>query len=259
MTPQDKQSLTDALTNGAVRPHYQPKVHLASGEIAGFEALARWYHPDGSVRRPGTFVDQIVELGLQGDFVFSMARQVVADIGTCLDRGLDPGQVSLNIPEVALATISGRQELQDILDRSPRVRAHLTFEITEDVFIARSADVIQTSITGFRDQGIRISLDDFGTGFASFHHLQRLDFDELKIDTDFVRGLGHNSTAEVLVRGFLDIASGIGVDVVAEGVETTDQERALTNMGCPMGQGHLYSAALPLEDALALLGKKTTT
>ena len=121
------------------------------------------------------------------------------------------------------------------------------------MFIARAADTIQAAITGFRDLGVRISLDDSGTGFASFHHLRQLDFDELKIDTTFVAGLGHDATAEVLVRGFLNIASGLGVSVIAEGVETEAQSRDLINMGCMTAQGFLFSAAVPLDLAIAKL------
>jgi len=100
---------------------------------------------------------------------------------------------------------------------------------------------------------VRISLDDFGTGFASFHHLRQLDFDELKIDTSFVDGLGHDATSEVLVRGFLNIASGLGVSVIAEGVETEEQSRDLMNMGCVSAQGYLFSPAVPLHAAMQLL------
>jgi EAL domain-containing protein (putative c-di-GMP-specific phosphodiesterase class I) len=118
----------------------------------------------------------------------------------------------------ALSWYTGRQDLHRILAASPTAAQHVTLEITEDVFIARAADAIQASIASFRDLGVRISLDDFGTGFASFHHLRQLDFDELKIDTSFVAGLGHDLTSEVLVRGFLNITSGLGVSVIAEGV-----------------------------------------
>jgi len=256
MTPDNKQILVDSIANGTLKPYYQPKIHLPTGRIIGFEALARWDHPTQGRRLPSEFIEQINELGLQGDFLTCMATQVVRDVTAMLDMGLDPGQVSLNMPEVALATHSGRQDLHRILAASPNAIAHLTFEITEDVFIARSADVIQASIISFRDLGVRISLDDFGTGFASFHHLRQLDFDELKIDTSFVAGLGHDSTSEVLVRGFLAIASGLGVSVIAEGVETKAQSQELINMGCMVAQGYLFGAAVPITQASDLLAKQ---
>jgi len=256
MTPDDKQALSDGILNRDVRPFYQPKIHLPTGQIIGFEALARWDHATRGIVQPTDFVDQITELGLQGDFMLSMAKQVIEDVNAMLDRDLDPGQVSLNVSEVALATLTGRQELVTLIEANPKAADHLTFEITEDVFIARAADTIQASIAAFRSLGVRISLDDFGTGFASFHHLRQLEFDELKIDTTFIDGLGHDATAEVLVRGFLNIASGLGVSVVAEGVETADQSRDLINMGCLTAQGYLFSAAVPLTKATDLLVKQ---
>jgi diguanylate cyclase (GGDEF)-like protein len=187
------------------------------------------------------------------DFMMSMAEQVIEDVNTMLDRDLDPGQVSLNVSKVALATLTGRQELLALIEANPKAAVHLTFEITEDVFIARAADTIQASIAAFRLLGVRISLDDFGTGFASFHHLRQLDFDELKIDTTFIDGLGHDATAEVLLRGFSNIASGLGVSVVAEGVETANQSCDLINMGCLTAQGYLFSAAVPMAKVTDLL------
>lgn len=253
MSAEDKQCLIEAITNGAITPYYQPKIHLPTGQIIGFEALARWEHPDGITRNPSDFLEQINDLGLQGDFLMTMAHQVTRDIMKMRDAGLDPGQVSLNVPEVALATHTGCQDLHRVIGQFPEVADYLTFEITEDVFIARAADAIQASIATFRALGVRISLDDFGTGFASFHHLRQLDFDELKIDTSFVAGLGHDTTSEVLVRGFLSIASGLGVSVIAEGVETDAQSRDLVNMGCLSAQGHLFSAAVPIASAMDLL------
>ena len=236
-----------------IEPYFQPKVSLITGEIRGFEALSRWRHPKRGLLLPAKFIPSINELGLQGDFMVAIVHRVIDDIQNMLALGLDPGQVSLNVPEVALATHSGRRDLENIVRANPEVAQHLTFEITEDVFIARAADTIQASIATFRAQGVRISLDDFGTGFASFHHLRQLDFDELKIDTSFVGGLGNDATAEVLVRGFLNIASGLGVSVVAEGVETEDQRRDLINMGCMTAQGYLFSEAVPFAKATLLL------
>lgn len=253
MAPLDKQALIEALSTGDLRPYYQPKFCLQTGEIIGFEALTRWHHPDGTVREPEEFLPQINDIGLQGDLMSTIARQVITDVRTLIGKGLDPGQVSLNLSEVALATVSGRQDLHAIIATNSDVAEHLTFEITGDVFIARAADAIQTSITSFRNLGVRISLDDFGTGFASFHHLRKMKFDELKIDTSCIADLGQDPGADVLVRGFHDIAKGLGVDVVAEGVETNTQKRALLTMGCQVAQGYLFSPAVQLDAAIALL------
>ena len=128
----------------------------------------------------------------------------------------------------ALSWYTGRQDLHRILAASPTAAQHVTLEITEDVFIARAADAIQASIASFRDLGVRISLDDFGTGFASFHQI------------------------------FLNIASGIGVSDIAEGVETQAQSQELINMGCVAAQGYLFSPAVPLAQAAELFTPQKT-
>lgn len=253
---EDRTAILDAMMRSHIRPFYQPKVCLETGRIEGFEALARWLHPSRGLLPPGEFLPQVNELGLQGDFLSHIAGAVLRDVAALMAEGLDPGQVSINVPEVALATRSGRADLEALIGRYLQVRGNVTFEITEDVFIARSAEMIQASIAHFRGLGLRISLDDFGTGFASFQHLRQLEFDELKIDTTFVAGMGLDPAADVLVAGFLSIGTGLGVRVVAEGVETDDQLRQLRQMGCTVGQGYLFGAAMPLAEARARLERE---
>lgn len=250
---EDRRILSEALRNREIVPHYQPKVRLDSGGLIGFEALARWNHPTRGLLFPRDFLPQINELGLQGEFSATMVARVLEEVSSLVDEGLDPGQVSVNLPEVTLATHSGRDELDALLARHPAAQGRLTFEITEDVFIARSGDIIKESVAHFRRAGIRISLDDFGTGFASFQHLRQLQFDELKIDGSFVAALGHDPAAEVLIRGFLSIASGLGVLVIAEGVETRAQVGHLRRMGCVFAQGWHFSRSIPFEEARARL------
>ena len=254
----DRQDLLEAIRARQIKPHYQPKITLDTGAVCGFEALARWDHPTLGLRPPSTFLPQINELGLQGDFLSFMAGQILHDISALVAEGLDPGQVSINIPEVALATHSGHRDLDLLLAAHPLAAGHVTFEITEDVFITRSGGMIQTSIAAFRRSGVRISLDDFGTGFASFQHLRQLEFDELKIDTSFVQGLGVDPAAEVLVSGFLAIAAGLGVEVIAEGVETADQLARLRALGGQFAQGYLFGKAMPLDEARMLLIVETS-
>ncbi|SMY08975.1 putative bifunctional diguanylate cyclase/phosphodiesterase [Flavimaricola marinus] len=249
VTLQDRACIIDALEKGQIGPHYQPKVNLRTGCLTGFEALARWDHPERGLLLPGRFLPQIDELGLQGDFLNHMAEAVLSDVTGLLAEGLNPGQVSINVPEVTLATYSGRQDLDRLLEKFAGAKPFITFEITEDVFITRAGDFIQESISHFRAQGVRISLDDFGTGFASFQHLRELEFDELKIDTSFVAGLGIDPSAEVLVEGFLSIAKGLGVDVIAEGVETDAQRNRLLELGAHFGQGWRFGRAIPLDEA----------
>lgn len=258
MSHGDRMLLIEGLRNGQIRPYYQPTVHLATGALAGFEALARWHHPTRGTLTPAAFLDQIGNLGLQGDFLTCITGQVLADVSALLAEGIDPGQVSLNLPEIALATQSGRRDLDALIAQHPAALSHITFEITEDVFIARAGETIREGIAHYRRAGISVSLDDFGTGFASFQHLRQLEFDELKVDPSFVADLGRDPVAGVLVAGFLSIAFGLGVRVIAEGIETENQRSLLLRMGCRLGQGYLFGRAVPFAEArIRLLAEAT--
>ena len=253
LTLHDRVRLETAIRQGEIRPHYQPKIELSSMRLSGFEALARWEHPERGLLLPGDFVKDLQELSLMPEFTLAMVRNTLRDIRLWARNGLDPGRISVNIPEVVLATQTGRDELDWLLAEFEDVRANLTFEITEDVFIARAGDFIQSSIAHFSSNGVRISLDDFGTGFASFQHLRQLRFDEMKIDTSFVAGLGSDPVATVIIEGFLSIARGLEVKVVAEGVETEAQLARLRELGCHHAQGFLFGPALPFEAAIEWL------
>jgi diguanylate cyclase (GGDEF)-like protein len=249
----DRAMIKRAMLKHQIEPYFQPKVCLTTGEIRGFEALSRWRHPKRGLLLPAKFLPSINELGLQGEFLLHTTELVLKQVTEMLDEGLDPGQVSVNVPEVALATLSGRSEVLNLINRYPAARAQITFEVTEDVFIARSGNIIQESIAIFRRAGVRISLDDFGTGFASFKHLRELEFDELKLDTAFVRDVGKKHDADVLVQGFLNIGKGLGVTVIAEGIETQQQLAILRRMGCKLAQGFLFGKAQPIEESKLLL------
>ncbi|MBR2655085.1 MAG: EAL domain-containing protein [Loktanella sp.] len=250
---EDRQILLAAMQTGEIVPYYQPKICLETTRVVGFEALSRWHHPTRGLLAPADFLPQINELGLQGEFTLHTVRRVLRDLQDITADGFDPGQVSVNIAEVTLATVSGHNDLLNLIDVYPHLRRHLTFEITEDIFIARSSEIIQRSISNFRKIGVRISLDDFGTGFASFQHLKELEFDELKLDTGFVRDLGIDTATHVLVEGLLTMAQGLGVQVVAEGVETQEQSKMLRDLGCRFVQGYLYGRPVPFADTLARL------
>ncbi|MCK0095422.1 EAL domain-containing protein [Yoonia sp. F2084L] len=248
-TLKDREMLIRAMETGQIVPHYQPKVRIDTGQLVGFEALSRWHHPTRGILPPSQFLPMINELALQGAFMTHTARHVMDDLAQMVDDGLDPGQVSINMSEVTLATLVGRKELFAVIERYPALRRYLTFEITEDIFIARSSDVIRRSIALFRQAGVRISLDDFGTGYASLQHLKELEFDELKLDTGFVRDLGIDPTAKVLIEGLVTISKGLNVDLIAEGVENLKQRDMLRDMGCLHVQGYYYGGAVPFEEA----------
>ena len=242
-----------AIAQGNIRPYYQPKVDLLTGEILGLEALARWEMDDGKIGMPGYFIPKIEELGLMHDFTYAITRDVIKDINRWQEMGFDRIPVSINIDERMLSTPNGLQDLLWIVTEGKVPAGLLTFEVTEDVVLGRAGDFIRNAIQILSEQGVRISLDDFGTGFASFRHLEELHLDELKIDTSFVTKIGKKPTAQVIIEGFLGIAAGLDIEVVAEGVETEEQRDFLLKRGCKVGQGFLFSPAKSFIDVTKLL------
>ena len=248
-----RDDLVTALQTRAFEAYYQPKIALADGELVGFEALARWNHPRLGVLVPDDFMPMLGEYGLLGDFNFTMLRKVLSDLDRMIKMDLDPISISLNVSELSLSTENGRQDIEWVLAEHPGLLHKLSFEMSENVLVSRAAEQVTQALGGFRDMGVRVSLDDFGTGFASFQHLRRFPFDEIKIDSSFVRSLGADAATEVIVDGFLSIAAGLGVHVVAEGVETREQARVLQQQGCYCAQGHFFGMAVPFDEMLNVI------
>jgi len=152
-TLEDRQSLMTAMCEGRIRPYYQPKVYLVTGEIIGFEALSRCHHPTNGLLPPSQFLPMIKEFILQSAFMIHTAVRVMQDLSKIVEKGLDLGQKPINVWEVTTATLLGRKDLFAILDRYPAQRPYLTFETTEDICIARSIDIIRQSINLLRQAG----------------------------------------------------------------------------------------------------------
>lgn len=155
-----------------------------------------------------------------------------------------------------LATRSGMDDLRRLVMENQQLARLLTLEITEDVFIARAAETIRDNVDMLAALGVRISMDDFGTGYGSFKHLREFTIHELKVDREFVEGIGRDRSSEVIIDGFLAIASGLGLMVVAEGIETRAQARYLHQRGCQFGQGFLFCRPLPFEAAVDYLAER---
>lgn len=244
-TADERAALEAAIRTGEIRPHYQVKVELATGRVAGLEALARWVRPGGATVLPAGFLPRIAEAGLLGILTHAMLRQVLSDIRAWRAEGLDPGRVAVNVPEEVLALGSSIDDIEWLLAEYPEAAQHLAVDATEGVVIARGAPAIRGHVRRLSALGVRVAVDDFGTGHASFRHLDHFRFHELKIDGAFIARLGSDPAADLVVAGFLAIARGLGADAVAEGVETADQAEALRRMHCRFAQGYLFGTPAP--------------
>ncbi|MFY0611421.1 MAG: bifunctional diguanylate cyclase/phosphodiesterase [Hyphomicrobiaceae bacterium] len=245
--------LERAIECGEFQAYYQPKIDMQTGNFVGFEALARWIHPDRGVVAPEYFLDDIHSYGLLDQFSRAVLEAVSEQLAEWKSEGLQIPSIAINLAEITLATESGLDDLLRRLARLPIARERITLEITEDVFISRSSDAIRESLAKLHNAGFRISLDDFGSGYASLRHLTELPIDELKIDTQFVAGIGRDHTAEVIIDGFLSMAEGLKAEVVAEGVETESQASFLKDGGCHHAQGFLFGKPLSAQEAQAYL------
>jgi Amt family ammonium transporter len=234
--------------------HYQPVVSLASGEISGFEALVRWQHPERGLLAPGEFIPLAEESELIvdiGERVLRLACQQAA----AWDRERPDGPpigISVNISPRQVADRTLPERVKSALDESGIEPERLSLEVTETVLV----DELESPMQAFgllKDLGVGLVLDDFGTGFSSLGYLQRFPFDQLKIDRSFVSHLESNPANAAIVKSVTAIAEALGLGVVAEGVETEAQLRAITELGCHQVQGFLFSRPVPPEQAIRLL------
>ena len=225
---------------------YQPIVRLATGKVEGFEALCRWKHPRGERVGPDIFVPVIESLGLIGRLgrvVLELACDQVQEWNR--DRAREEHvSVTVNCSSGEFGQPLFRNDLLMTVARAGIDPGMLKIEVTESTLM-QNPELVQQIISELRDAGIRIGIDDFGTGYSSLAYLHRLPLDLLKIDKSFVRNLQTCSETREIVRTIIAFAQSLNLDVVAEGVETSEQQRILFEMGSTHAQGYLYSKPMP--------------
>ncbi len=242
-----------ALDEGQFSVYYQPQVELGSGRIRGAEALIRWHHPRRGLVSPAEFIPLAEEVGLIVPIGEWVLDTVCAQMADWIARfGWSPS-VSVNISARQLQMQDFAQGVQDALDRHRLPPQLLELELTEHSLMQqhqRAAELLD----GLKRQGVRLVLDDFGTGYSNLMTLSSMPFDMLKVDRSFVCGLGDTPQSRALVSMIIALAAQLQLKVVAEGVETPDQQALLIRLGCDFVQGYLHSPPLPAPgfEALAL-------
>ncbi|WP_435871873.1 putative bifunctional diguanylate cyclase/phosphodiesterase [Micromonospora echinospora] len=231
--------------------NFQPIVDLGSGEVIGAEALARWHHPTHGLIDPLRFLEAVERSGLLPAFAEAILDQALIAAGSWRDAGFDlPVSVNVSPRSLLDARFPGA-----VL---ARLRAHdlppdrLVLELTETLTLSQ-LDVVDRVLSRLRDSGVRLALDDFGTGYSSLSLLSRIPVHELKIDRSFVTAMETAPEAAAVIRSTLDLGRSLNLTVVAEGVESEPQRRALWELGCAAGQGHLFARPLPAGALLASL------
>ena len=243
----------EAISSDQIVPFYQPKVCLTSGRVIGLEALARWQHPSKGVLTPGYFGAVFDDPELAQAISESIVSQVASDMRGWLDQGIDLGRVAVNLSSAQFSQSGLADEILGILERSNVPPEHFEVEVTETVFLGKSADHVAAILGQFRQRGVQISLDDFGTGYASLTHLKQFPVDHLKVDQSFVRNLEHDTGDEAIVTAVIGLGRSLNLQVTAEGVETLGQAKRLRELGCHNAQGYLYARPMAASQVPDLL------
>jgi diguanylate cyclase (GGDEF)-like protein len=244
-----------ALREGLIDAHYQPVVRLDTGEIVGMEALCRLVRPDGEIIPAAAFHQATADVHVASDLTQRMMAIVAADVRSWVDRGIPFQHVGINISSADLHRGTLHDRLRAIFDAAQVPLKHVILEITESVYLGQRDPIIARQIEALRARGLRVALDDFGTGFASLTHLLSVPIDVIKIDKSFVDRLKPGDPSIAIVEGLIQIARKLGIRVIAEGIEREDQATLLRQFGCKLGQGYMFSSAVPREIAFELLAR----
>ena len=243
----------DALVRDAIFPFYQPKVSFETGRVEGFEALLRWTHTREGIQPPSlikhAFDDPILAIEL-GD---RMLDKVIADMKSWHEKGIVFGSIAINVSAQEFARANFSQSVLERLQAAELPTSLLEIEVTETVFLDDDLSRIERALKELHNGGVSISLDDFGTGYASLKHLNKFPVSWLKIDQSFIRGIGTEPDSMAIVKAVMGLSHSMGIRVVAEGIETTEQWEILKRHGCDLAQGFLISKPLSADAVLDFL------
>ncbi|MDH3703063.1 MAG: EAL domain-containing protein [Alphaproteobacteria bacterium] len=253
--------LRRAILDEQLHLHFQPIVSLASGHVAGFEALVRWDHPHDGTVAPSAFVRLAEQSNMIAPLGRWMLRQALAGLqrfqsaGTAAHAKGQPLYVAVNVSSLQLLSASEVDDLAGIVRQSGVAPSQVVFEITETLMV-ENADDVAVAISRLREQGIRVASDDFGTGYANLAFLNRFRMDILKIDRSFITTMVADARSRKIVETIIALAKDFGMSIVAEGIEAKEEIAALRALECDFGQGYLFAKPLPVDRAVALVGKK---
>jgi EAL domain-containing protein (putative c-di-GMP-specific phosphodiesterase class I) len=240
----DVEALRVALDRGEFELHFQPQIELDSGRMSGVEALLRWRHPRRGLLSPNAFVAVAESSGLilpLGEWALNAActqARAWEEAGRALSVAVNVSarQIDRNFPET-VARVLRETGLTPML---------LELEITESIAMDASPATAQL-LARLRDLGVRLAIDDFGTGYSCLSHLRCCPVSTLKIDMSFVREICSDHPGRTIVRAIIGLAHGLGMEAIAEGVETAETLAALRELGCDKGQGYLFSPPVPAD------------
>ena len=242
----DAHDIRRGLGAGEFEPYYQPKIELATGRLCGAEALVRWNHPLHGLLAPARFIAPAEAAGLMGLLTCSVVDQAFAALATWIAAGY---AISLSV-NLSASLFEDDSAAERLCGRAVNHRVppeSITFELTESV-ATRDLPGMIGGLARLRMRGFGLAIDDFGTGYASLQQLSAVPFSEMKIDRSFVSGAGNQPHLRAILESSIQLGRRLGLETTAEGVETAAEEALVRSVGCAVGQGFLYSPALPAAD-----------
>ena len=242
------ESVRLAISQDHIVPFYQPKVAIATGEVVGFEALARIVRRDGHIDIPKNFISALEDPDVGRAFGLKFVECVARDMQAWSKAGLDITGVAVNVSTTELRAEDYAERIFSMLQAYQIPTEHFEIEVTETAAIDDAIASIGRNLRALAGRGISISLDDFGTGFASLTHLKSLPIAQVKIDQSFVRNILTDTESRSIVSAIVSLSHSLGKSVVAEGVEDEDQLAAVGELGCDIAQGFLFAEPICFDD-----------
>ncbi|WP_431298446.1 putative bifunctional diguanylate cyclase/phosphodiesterase [Tabrizicola sp. BL-A-41-H6] len=244
-----RDEMQQALAEGQVKAHFQPQLSTDTGGISGMEALARWHHPHRGCLLPGEFLPAIEANGLSAQLSEVMLREALTALASWDRAGFVVPTVSVNFSAAELGDPHLPERLKWELDRFDLTADRLTIEVLETVVATSQSDTITVNIAALAALGCGVDLDDFGTGNASITSIRRFALRRLKIDRSFVTGVDLDREQQTMIAAVQSLAERLGLETVAEGVETAAEHAMLAQLGCGHVQGYAVARPMPAEEA----------
>lgn len=239
----DASLIQNALEKGLIQPWFQPKIDLVSGEICGVESLARWIDPKLGAVLPNQFIPVAESSHLIFDLTLELTRQAIRRLADWRRQGIQV-QMSINLSRADLERKELSIRMFSLAKEYGISPSQIMWEITESAMTDDAGSVLGT-LAKLRLKGFQISIDDFGTGYSSLQQLSRMPLSELKIDKSFIKDIHEREDLRIILKSSLDMAQQLKLKTVAEGIETIEDLRLLRSYKCNIGQGYLFSPAIP--------------
>jgi diguanylate cyclase (GGDEF)-like protein/PAS domain S-box-containing protein len=230
--------------------HFQPQIEIATGNLIGVEALVRWQHPELGWLQPARFIPIAEETGLIGPLGRYVLREACVQSRAWRERGVPAVPVAVNISAAQLRHADFLTMVKEIIAETGIDPKTLELEITEGTMMEVTEPLL-ARVDSLKQLGVRLSIDDFGTGYSNLAYLRTFPLDRLKIDQSFIASAPHDEGSQTIIRAVLGLGESLGLEVVAEGVETAEQAAVLEKLGCRNAQGYLYGRPMPANELVA--------